>query len=146
MPYEPFAAGETITAEKMRTRFTEIIMDWTPLASLGSFASGFSANPGMAPAMQIVREMGVVQWRYQGRINNATPSSLSNTTTTMFTFASTDHRPIAERGMSAYASSSAHYPVRLGLMVSGNLTGSVPTAGGGAATIWLDGFVITNPR
>ncbi|MFF9146315.1 hypothetical protein ACF1BN_15790 [Streptomyces sp. NPDC014861] len=146
MVWTPFLAGEVVEADALNKRIIEVLMDWTPLSSLGSFASGFTPNPAMAPAMQITREMGVVHWRYQGRINNATPANVVNTTQVMFTFTSTDHRPAVERGGEMYAANSSHYPVRLGLMTNGTLTASVPSAAAGASTIWLDTLWIPNPK
>ncbi|MFF2774865.1 hypothetical protein ACFVU3_08140 [Streptomyces sp. NPDC058052] len=146
MVWIPFLAGEVVDAHALNTRIIEVIMDWTPLASLGTFSSGFTPNPAMAPAMQITREMGVLHWKWQGRINNANPTNVVNTTQTMFTYASSDHRPAVERGAEVYAANSSHYPVRLGLMTSGALTASVPAASGGASTIWLDTFWLPNPR
>ncbi|WP_282698293.1 hypothetical protein, partial [Streptomyces sp. CC208A] len=113
------------------------------LASLGSFATNFSANPAMAPRMRILRVLGTECWMYEGRINNS-GANMVNTTQTMFTFNS-GYRPLVERGASVYAATSAHFPVRLGLMVSGALTGSVPTGSASPTTIWLDGVCFTNP-
>ncbi|MFE6379237.1 hypothetical protein [Streptomyces roseolus] len=146
MVYEPFAAGETVTAEKLRTRIIEIVMDWTPLSELGTFQTGFAPNAAMAPAMQIRRVMGTLEWLYQGRVTNSGPINMVNVTANVFQFTSTAHRPIVERGDHKYAASSGHYSVRLGLQPSGMLTASVPAAGATPGSFWLDGFVITNPR
>ena len=117
-----------------------ILMDWTPLSSLGSFASGFSASTP-APRMRKLNLLGTEVWEYEGRIN---ASSLAPaTTTTMFTF-SAGHRPVNGRGFAVY--NSSHYAARLTITQTGPMSVSVPSeAGSGVSTIYLDGVRITNP-
>ncbi|MFE6223336.1 hypothetical protein [Streptomyces sp. NPDC057854] len=144
MPYVPFYAGEVVTADKLATRLIEVVMDWTPLASLGAFQSGFTANPAKTPRMRIERVMGSLQWRYEGRINNTGAVNMVNTTATLFTFNS-PYRPGTEHGDEVYGANSAHYPIRLGLLTTGALTGSVPINAANPTTIWLDDLCFTNP-
>ncbi|MFF8408973.1 hypothetical protein [Streptomyces omiyaensis] len=144
MPYEPFAAGEIITAEKLRTRIVEVVMDWTPLASLGTFQNSFTANATMAPRMRIVRVMGSLEWQYEGRISNTGAQPLVNNVVSMFLFDAA-YRPTVERGFTGYGASSAHHGVRIGLMVSGSLSASVPAAGTSPTSVWLDGMRFTTP-
>ncbi|MFH9957305.1 hypothetical protein ACH4OX_24270 [Streptomyces roseolus] len=142
--YVPFYAGEIVTAEKMRTRIVEVVMDWTPIDQLGVFQNGFTANTAKVPRMRIERVMGSLKWMYEGRVNNTGAVNMVNTTITMFTF-NAPYRPLVEHGDEVYGSSSAHYPVRLGLMTNGNLTASVPINAASAATVWLDDVTFTNP-
>jgi hypothetical protein len=143
MPYLAFLAGENITAAKLNSRIVEEVLEWTPLSSLGVFASGMTANPAKAPKLRILRVLGTEVWLLEGRINTA-GTSMVNTTVTMFTF-NAPYRPTVEHGTHVYAATSSHYPVRLGLMVSGALTGSVPTAATTPSTVWLDNVAFTNP-
>ncbi|MFE6225489.1 hypothetical protein [Streptomyces sp. NPDC057854] len=143
MPYYAFLAGETLTAAKLNTRLIEEVMEWTPLANLGTFATGMTPNAAKVPRMRILRILGTEVWEYEGRINTA-GGTLVNTTQTLFTFNS-PYRPSVEHGTAAYAASSAHFPVRLGLMTSGALTASVPTGGASPTTVWLDNVRFTNP-
>lgn len=146
MVHVPFYAGEIVTADGLATRIVEVVMDWTPLASLGTFQNGFTANTAKVPRMRIERVMGSLQWLYEGRMNNTGAANLVNTTVTMFNFTSTDHRPLVEHGDEMYGASSSHYGVRVGLMTNGNLTASVPAAAASPTTVWLDDMCFTNPR
>ncbi|MGW1762751.1 hypothetical protein ACWCQL_01440 [Streptomyces sp. NPDC002073] len=142
MPYLPFLAGERITADKINSRIVEEIMEWTPLASLGSFATNFSAG-SMTPRMRKLRVMGTEVWEFEGRISAS--AFAAATTNTLFTF-NVGHRVAVERGFSAFASNSGHYPVRLGFQATGAITASVPTAAGTTTNaIWLDGVAIAHP-
>lgn len=144
MPYEPFAAGENITAEKLRTRIIEVVMDWTDFSSLGAFQNGFTANVTMAPRMRIVRVMGSLEWQYEGRVSNTGAQNLVNTVVSMFLFDAA-YRPTVERGFMGYGASSAHHGVRIGLMNSGALNASVPAAATSPTSVWLDGMRFTTP-
>ncbi|MGY3341210.1 hypothetical protein ACVW0K_007403 [Streptomyces filamentosus] len=146
MVYLPYYAGEIVTADGLATRIVEVVMDWTPLASLGTFQNGFTANTAKVPKMRIERVMGDTRWLYEGRINNSAPTNIVNNTVAMFLFTSTAHRPTVEHGDEVYGASSGHYGVRLGLMTSGNLTASVPTGATSPTTIWLDDVCFTNPK
>ncbi|MFB7278044.1 hypothetical protein ACFCZV_13130 [Streptomyces hydrogenans] len=143
MPYLAFLAGENLTAEKLNSRIVEEVLEWTPLANLGVFASGMTANPAKAPRLRVLKVLGSEVWLLEGRINTA-GGTLVNTTQTLFTF-NTPWRPTVEHGTHVYAATSSHYPVRLGLMVSGALTGSVPSAATTPSTVWLDNVSFTNP-
>lgn len=144
--YVPLYAGEIFTAEKARTRFIEVVLDWTDLSSLGTFQNGFTANPAKPPKLRVQRVMGGLEWLLDGRLNNSGPANLVNATVTMFTFTSTDYRPTVEEGDTQYGASSGHYGVRVGLMTNGNLTASVPAAAASPTTVWLTGFTIRNPK
>ncbi|NML55657.1 hypothetical protein HHL19_36440 [Streptomyces sp. R302] len=145
MPYTPFYAGEVVTAEALGTRIIEIVMDWTPLVSLGNFQSGFSPNPAKPPRMQIRRTMGTLEFLYEGRINNS-GTNMVNTTAVMFVFTVADCIPSVEHGDEVYGANSSHQPIRLGLLANGNLTGSVAAGSANPSTIWLDDTHFTNPK
>ncbi|MFG2144139.1 hypothetical protein ACGFRG_08055 [Streptomyces sp. NPDC048696] len=144
-----WVVGEVVTAALMNQEvrdgslatFQELL-PWTPLSTIGSFGTNFSAG-APTPRMRKVRLGGVEEWWFEGRIN--TSSFAAATTLTMFTL-NTGYRVASERGFTVYASTSAHYPVRLGFLSSGAVTGSVPSAAGTTTSVvWLDGVRITNP-
>jgi hypothetical protein len=117
-----------------------LIMDWTPLSSLGSYAGGFSASTP-PPRMRKLSVLGTEVWEYEGAI--AISSLAPNATTTMFTFNSA-YRPVTGRTFAT--GSSGHYAARITIASSGTLTVSVPLeAGSGVGKVWLDGMRITNP-
>ena len=143
-----WVVGEVVTAalmnQEIRDGFAatlEETLAWTAISSLGSFATNFSASTP-TPRMRKYRQLGTEVWEYEGAI--AASAFATNTTLTMFTF-NVGHRPAAERGSAMYGAGTSHYPVRLGLMTNGTLTGSVPSASSSATKIWLDGFRVTNP-
>ncbi|MFE3657286.1 hypothetical protein [Streptomyces sp. NPDC059165] len=119
---------------------TSVLMDWTALSSIGSYAGGFSASTP-APRMRKLSVHGTEVWEYEGAIS---VSSLPAATTTLaFTFNS-GYRPANGRGFSTY--NSSHYGTRVTVAADGKLNFSVPTeAGSGVSKVWLDGMRITNP-
>lgn len=117
-----------------------LLMDWTALSSLGSYAGGFSASTP-APRMRKLSINGTEVWEYEGAI--AISSLPAATTTLAFTFTAS-HRPANSRGFATY--NSSHYGTRVTVAADGKLSFSVPTeAGSGVAKVWLDGMRITNP-
>lgn len=117
-----------------------LLMDWTPLTSLGGFSPGFSAGTPV-PRMRKLVSMGTEVWEYEGRINIA--SLTPATTTTMFTFSGA-HRPTNGRGFQVY--NSSHYGARLTITQTGPMLVSVPSeAGSGVSTVYLDGVRVTSP-
>lgn len=119
---------------------TSVLMDWTALSSIGSYAGGFSASTP-APRMRKLSVHGTEVWEYEGAIN---VSSLpADTTTLAYTFNS-GYRPANGRGFMTY--SSSHYAVRTTVAADGKLSFSVPAAAGsGVSKVWLDGMRITTP-
>lgn len=119
---------------------SKLLMDWTPLTALGTYASGFSAALP-APRMRKFQEHGAEVWELEGRVE---VSSLAPATTKLgFTFG-VAHRPSNGRGFMTY--NSSHYATRVTWAANGQLTVSVPREAGSAVTnIWLDGVRITNP-
>ncbi|MDT9688201.1 hypothetical protein Q5762_07495 [Streptomyces sp. P9(2023)] len=143
MVYTPFLAGETVTAGKLNTRLVEEVMEWTPFASIGSFATNFTASGSDAPRMRKVRIMGEERWEYEGRIQVA--ALAVNTDTLAFTF-NTGYRPAFEKGWPLVGAASAFYSVRCTLQTSGQLRVGVPTAAGASTNaILLNGMYIDNP-
>jgi hypothetical protein len=117
-----------------------LIMDWTALSSLGSYAGGFTASTP-PPRMRKISMLGTEVWEYEGAINIAALSP--NTTTTGFTFTAA-YRPVTGRTFAV--ASSSHYAARVTIANTGVLTVSVPLeAGSGVGKFWLDGMRITNP-
>ncbi|MFF9910612.1 hypothetical protein [Streptomyces sp. NPDC013457] len=143
MPYVPFFAGETVTAGKLNSRLIEEVMEWTPWASIGSFATNFTANSGNPPMMRKIKVLGVERWEYTGRIQVA--ALTANTDTLAFTF-NANYRPVAERGWPNVGAVSAFYSVRVTLQTTGQVRVGVPTAAGaGTNAIILDGLCIDDP-
>ncbi|MDQ0842393.1 hypothetical protein [Streptomyces sp. V1I6] len=144
-----WVVGETVTAalmnQEIRDGFTSTYqetMAWTPLSSLGSFATNFSAGT-RTPRMHKYLLGGIEVWEFDGTFNAS--SFAANTTHTMFTLTAS-HRVAAERQFATGAAQSGHYPVRLGFTSAGLIQGSVPTAAGSTTSIvWLDGVRITEP-
>lgn len=120
-----------------------LLMDWTPLTSIGSFASGFSASASPPPRMRKVSEKGTEVWEFEGRIAITSGSLPAATTTTAYTFNS-GYRPANGRLFAGH--NSSHYATRVTFASSGALTLSVPTEAGSAVTnAWIEGMRITNP-
>ncbi|MDX3324747.1 hypothetical protein PV405_08710 [Streptomyces sp. ME02-6979-3A] len=120
---------------------SKLLMDWTALSSLGSYATGFAAALPV-PRMRKVQELGSEVWELEGRIA-ASPALTGATTHLAFTFSS-GHRVANGRGFSTY--NSSHYGTRVTVASDGKLTVSVPTEAGNTVTnVWLDGIRITNP-
>ncbi|MGW8988726.1 hypothetical protein ACWGRF_02125 [Streptomyces zhihengii] len=143
MPHVPLLAGQLATPDAVATSTVKLLMDWTPIDDIGNFATNFSAAP-VAPRMRKLLELGTEVWEFEGRINCAN-GSVTASTVTMFTF-DVGHRVGWEREFAAGASTSAHYPARLGFMASGTMTISIPSAAGTTTSvIWLDNLRITNP-
>jgi hypothetical protein len=142
--YTPFAAGQPLTAGELNSQLVQETMAWTPLASVGSFASGFAAGSTPACRMHKMLVMGVEVWEFEGRIT-VTGTLTANVDTTCFTF-NTGFRTGSERGFECVASASSFYPIRITFQSSGQLHIGVPTAAGSAITSFLlDGCRITNP-
>lgn len=122
-------------------RMSALLMDWTALSSLGSYASGWSAGTP-APRMRKIIDMGTEVWELEGRLVKSSPIA-ANTTTTMFTFGAS-HRVASTRGVVKY--NSSHHGARVSFANSGVLSVSVPSeAGPNVTDIWLDDTRITNP-
>lgn len=123
-------------------RLNSIIMDWTPLSSLGTFQTNFQAGTP-TPRMRKINDSGTEVWEFEGTIR--TSNVAVATTYNAFIF-NTGHRVAAERGFQVYGASSAYNSIRVGFISTGNLTIGVPTAAGtGTSTVWLDDVRITNP-
>ena len=144
-----WVVGEVVTAalmnQEIRDGFTatlEETMAWTAISTIGSFGTNFTAG-SPTPRMRKYRQLGTEVWEYEGAINAS--AFAVNTTLTMFTF-NTGYRPAAERGLpNAYAAGTSHYGARFGILSTGAMTASVPTASSSATKVWLDGARITNP-
>jgi hypothetical protein len=120
-----------------------LLMDWTPLTSIGSFASGFSASTSPPPRMRKTIEFGIEVWEYEGRIAITSGSLPAATTTTAYTFNS-GYRPTNGRLFAGH--NSSHYATRVTFASSGVLSLSVPTEAGSSVTnAWIEGMRITNP-
>lgn len=120
---------------------SRLVMGWTNLSSLGSYASGFTAGTP-TPRMRKLLDYGSDVWELEGRIV-ASPPLLGATTTLAFTFSS-GHRVANGRGFVTY--NSGHYGTRVTIAPDGKLSFSVPSqAGDAVSNIWLDGIRITNP-
>jgi hypothetical protein len=143
VPYAPFPAGATPTANDLNTLIVQETMVWTALSSLGAYASGFTAgNP--TPRMHKIIEAGTEVWEYEGKINIASLTAGAAGLATAFTF-NVGFRPGSERGFMTYATSAGLYAAFLAIQPAGTLKVGVPTAAGGAASASLDGIRITNP-
>lgn len=144
-----WVVGETVTAalmnQEIRDGYAATLretMAWTAFSSLGSYGTNFSASTP-APRMRKYVHLNTEVWQYEGAI--AASAFATNTTLTMFTF-NASYRPAAERGLpNAYAAGTSHYGARFGILSTGALTASVPTASTSATKIWLDNAYITNP-
>lgn len=117
--------------------------DWTPLSSVGTFQSGFSAGSPIPKIRQIINADGEV-WEFSGTINVA--SMTGNTTNTVFIF-NTGNIVTSERGFQCYASKTLYYGMRVGFLANGNMTAGVPNAVGTitSASFNLDNCRICNP-
>jgi hypothetical protein len=144
-----WVVGETVTAalmnQEVRDGFTatyQETMAWTPLSSLGSFGTNFSAGTRV-PRMHKFTLGGIAVWEFDGTINAS--SFAANTDHTMFTLTAS-HRVASERQFAVGAAQSLRYPIRLGFTSAGLITASVPSAAGSTTSIiWLDGVRITDP-
>jgi hypothetical protein len=117
-----------------------VVMDWTALSALGTYAGGFSASTP-PPRMRKLSILGTEVWEYEGAINVTTLPAA--TTTLAFTF-NASYRPSTGRGFITY--NSSHYGTRVTVASDGKLSFSVPTeAGSSINKVWLDGVRITNP-
>jgi hypothetical protein len=119
---------------------TSVVMDWTALSALGTYAGGFSASTP-PPRMRKLSILGTEVWEYEGAINVTTLPAA--TTTLAFTF-NASYRPSTGRGFITY--NSSHYGTRVTVASDGKLSFSVPTeAGSSINKVWLDNVRITNP-
>ena len=136
--YAPFTAGQALTADALNTFLIAETMEWTPLASLGAFSSGFSANATRVPMMRKIMRLGTEVWQFKGTIN-VTGTLTANTQFTAFTFTSSSNFVVSERERMNAATGASRYPVLLGWMATGIMTVSVPTAAGSGTTgFWID--------
>ncbi|MER5461682.1 hypothetical protein ABT010_13530 [Streptomyces sp. NPDC002668] len=120
-----------------------LLMDWTPLTSIGSFASGFSASSSPPPRMRKVSEKGCEVWEFEGRIAIVSGTLTAATTKTVFTF-NVGYRPANGRLFAGH--NSSHYATRVTFAADGTLSFSVPTeAGNNVTNAWIEGMRITNP-
>lgn len=120
-----------------------LLMDWTPLTSIGSFASGFSASASPPPRMRKLIELGTEVWEYEGRIAIVSGTLTAATTKTVFTF-NAGYRPTNGRLFAGH--NSSHYATRVTFASDGTLSFSVPTeAGNNVTNAWIEGMRITNP-
>jgi len=142
MVYAPFSAGQRVTATDLNTLIIQETMEWTNLANIGTFASGFTAD-ARTPRMRKVVKLGTEQWEFEGRINIT--SLAAATSKTAFTF-NTGYIVGSERGFQQYASNTAFYGMRVSFTMGGLLSIGVPTGGGSSASgVMLDGIIITDP-
>jgi hypothetical protein len=120
-----------------------LLMDWTPLASLGSYASGSSAASD-APRMRKLVVCGTEVWEFEGTVTVASISG--GITVTVFTFSSsTNYVSTVTRGYETY--SNGFYPGRVSFATNGTITVGLPTeAGSGSRNISLWGVRITSPK
>ncbi|MGW4852228.1 hypothetical protein ACWEPZ_13485 [Streptomyces sp. NPDC004288] len=144
MPYVPFLSGEELTAGKLNARIVQELMEWTPLTSVGSFATGFSAAT-LTPMIRKLLYLGAERWEYKGRISVVAGTLVANTNTTCFTFGA-GYRPAFEHGWQLAGGATSFYGVRTTIQPSGALQVGVPTAAGnGTNGILLDGLHIDAP-
>lgn len=115
-----------------------LVMDWTPLASLGTFAAMASASTP-PPRMRKLRNLGTEIWEFEGAIA-LTSAFTAGTTHSVFT-PNAAHRPAATRGTRLYSTQQAG--VRAG--ISTTLTLGIPSTEPPPSKVWLDGWRITNP-
>lgn len=142
MTYTPWVAGQRLTAGDLDSKIVQETMAWTALASVGSYASGFSAG-GPAPRMHKLMVAGTEVWEFEGRINIT--SLTANTNTVAFTFNS-GYRVTTERGFQCVGSNTGFYGVRVTFESNGQLMVGVPTAAGSSTSgVLLDHVTITNP-
>jgi hypothetical protein len=141
--YTPFLAGQRVTADGLNKLIVQELMPWTALASVGSFASGYTAGTP-APRMRKLLVLGVEVWEFEGRINIA--SLAAGTPVTAFTFSS-GNRVATERGFQQFASNTGFYGIRVAFAAAtGVMTVGVPSAAGSACSgFLLDEIIITNP-
>lgn len=119
------------------------IMDWTPLADLGTFASGFGSGSPVA-RMRKYLQFGTVVWELEGEIT--TGSLAPGTDHAVFNF-DPDHRVTDTRGVSqSFTKNGGFYGARIGFVTSGDLLVGTPSAAGNASAVMLDSVRITNPQ
>ncbi len=142
--YTPFLAGEILTAGKINSRLVEEIMEWTPIADIGTFSAGFSAA-SYTPRMRKLRFLGAERWEYEGRITVVAATITPNTNVTAFTF-NVGYRPSFEHGWQVTGGATGFYGVRCTISSGGLLQVGVPTAAPNTTTgILLDGLFIDAP-
>jgi hypothetical protein len=141
--YTPFLAGQSLPAADLDSLLIQELLPWTNLASVGSFATNFTAGTP-APRMRKLNVLGVEVWEFEGRINIS--SLAAATPVTAFTF-SAGFRVASERGFQQFASNTAFYGIRVSLVAStGVMQVGVPASAGSACSgFTLDGMVVTNP-
>ncbi|MFF6836035.1 hypothetical protein ACFY84_30020 [Streptomyces sp. NPDC012438] len=143
-PYVPFLAGEILTAAKLNSRLMEETMEWTPLSSLGTFATGFSAAP-YTPSMRKLRVLGRERWEWMGRITVVSGTIVANTNTTGFTF-NAPHRPTFEHGWQLTGGSTGLHGIRATISPGGLFQFGLPTGAGNTTnSILLDGLYADAP-
>jgi hypothetical protein len=140
--YTPFAAGQKPTAADLGTLIVTELMPWTSLASLGSFASGFSANGTRVPEMRKIRIVGTEIWQFKGSFTVTTGTIAVETDVTAFTLTGSSNS-VASEHQEMRAGTGHRYAVRVGWMTNGRITASVPTAAGtGTTGFWIDADII----
>lgn len=140
-PYAPFYAGQELAADDLNTDIVAETMPWTALATVGAYATNFSAG-APAPRMRKLMVAATEVWEFEGRINM---TLAANTLTTAFTF-NTGYRVGSERGFHQWGASLQFYPLFVAFESNGQVRVGVPTAGGaGGSAFTLDGIYITNP-
>lgn len=141
MVYTPFLAGQRATALGVNTNIVSELMAFTPLASLGAFGSGFSANVGAPPQLRRLSVAGVEVWEFKGRVDVTGLTAATTKTAFTFTTLSTG----SERGFEVYAANTSYYAARLS--ITGKIMAvGVPTAAGSSCSgIILDALRITDP-
>lgn len=133
------AAGELRTGGSLIAdgNFT-VLMDWTPLTSLGSYTAGFSDGIP-TPRMRKILLLGSEVWEFEGEISIS--SFTAGTAVTAFTF-NAGHRVADTRGCHVFEKNGGFYGVRLALLSDGVMQ---LAAAGTPGAVLLDDVRITNP-
>lgn len=130
---------------KVESSTNRTLMDWTLISTLGTFNTGFSADPSNPPMMGKFVENGIEVWRYKGRFAVTSGTMTPDSAFTAFTFTNTSERPGAERGFSSFGSNSQFFPVRVGLSSGGVLSVGVPTESANTVTGFSFDWSIVDP-
>lgn len=130
-----FRPGLQLTAD----RLNGVLMDWAPLTSIGTFASGFAAGSPV-PRMRKIDHSGTEVWEFEGEITIG--SFTAGSTATAFTF-DAGYRVADTRGVHLADKNGGFYGVRVALLSDGVLqfaSADTPSA------VMLDDLRITNPE
>ncbi|MGA5084099.1 hypothetical protein [Streptomyces pseudogriseolus] len=123
---------------------TRVLLDWTSLASIGAFQTGFSASTTQPPRLRKILDLGTEVWEFEGNIE--APNAAIHSVLHVFTFAA-GHRVAASRTLDL-PGNSINYQRWWGQLSSdGRLLAGLPSdASSSTAThISLTGLRITNP-